>query len=139
MIGGGGPRMLRFAAREADIVSFVPQSLPEGGLDPAAYGQEHVDARITALEDALTASGRDDGGPERNMLIFAFGDASGAPEMQTVAPDVIASSPYVFPTDRGAMVDKLEAQRERWGVNYVVCFDRDLQHLVPAVKALSGK
>lgn len=31
VIGGGGPRMMRIAAREADIVSFIPQMSPQGG------------------------------------------------------------------------------------------------------------
>ena len=30
VIGGGGPRMLRIAAREADIVSFIPQMSAQG-------------------------------------------------------------------------------------------------------------
>ncbi|MBA2632825.1 MAG: LLM class flavin-dependent oxidoreductase [Chloroflexi bacterium] len=34
MVGGGGPRVLRFAAREADIVGLDPRSLPGGGADP---------------------------------------------------------------------------------------------------------
>src|SRR5262249_13196491 len=35
LLGGGGPRMTRFAASHADIVAYVPRSLPNGGLDPA--------------------------------------------------------------------------------------------------------
>ena len=31
MIGAGGPRMLRLAAREADIVSVLPLMRPHGG------------------------------------------------------------------------------------------------------------
>ena len=43
LIGGGGPRMIRFAARKANTVAFVPQSLPGGGLDAAKFSAEEMD------------------------------------------------------------------------------------------------
>jgi alkanesulfonate monooxygenase SsuD/methylene tetrahydromethanopterin reductase-like flavin-dependent oxidoreductase (luciferase family) len=33
MIGGGGPKLLSFAAREAEIIGIDPRSLPDGGGD----------------------------------------------------------------------------------------------------------
>jgi hypothetical protein len=45
-----------------------------------------------------------------------------------VRPDLVAESPYVLLGDVSAMEDALVARRERWGLSYVVCFDRDLEH-----------
>jgi hypothetical protein len=44
-----------------------------------------------------------------------------------------------MPDDPNAMIEKLIAHRERWGLNYLTCFDRDLERLLPAVGALSAR
>jgi hypothetical protein len=36
------------------------------------------------------------------------------------------------------MVDALEERRQRWGLSYHVCFDRDVERLLPVVAALAS-
>ena len=62
--------MIRLAARRAHILGLVPPSLTQGGLDPAKFSAEAMDAKIDALEAALVEVGRTDGGPERSILVF---------------------------------------------------------------------
>ena len=92
LIGGGGPRMMRFAARSAEIVGFVPRSLPGGGLDPEGYSEAAMDQRVAWLEQELVACGRVDGGPERSPLLFEV--AASAEDLRSFEgpPDVAGTS-----------------------------------------------
>jgi probable F420-dependent oxidoreductase len=47
-IGGGGQRLLSIAAREADIIGFIPRARPDG------QGQDLRDATPEALEQKVT-------------------------------------------------------------------------------------
>lgn len=138
LIGGGGPRMLRLAARRAQILGLVPPSLPGGGLDPAKFSAEAMDAKIAALEAAVTDEGRTDGGPERSVLLFQMHrSAADAPADDWVRPDLVATSPYVLTGEPSAMADQLLERRERWGLSYIVCFERDLEQFLPVVRRLA--
>ena len=56
MLGGGGPRMLRFAAREAQIVSFVPQ-FSTAGRPMMRHATESALAERVARSGARPAHG----------------------------------------------------------------------------------
>ena len=58
LIGGGAPRIIKLAARRADIASFTPRSLPGGGVDPGDVGPDAMDAKVALLKWALTQAGR---------------------------------------------------------------------------------
>ncbi len=138
-IGGGGPRMLRLAARRASIVGLVPRSLPDGGLDPDEFGEGPFDARIAAVDLAVEEAGRSADPPERSLLVFhtsrsraEVGDGG------WVRSDLVERSPYVLLGDTGKMVETLQARRARWGVSYIVCYERDLERMLPVAKSLSG-
>jgi probable F420-dependent oxidoreductase len=138
LIGGGGPRMLRLAAKRAQILGLVPPSLPGGGLDPDKFSAEAMDAKIAALEAAISEDGRIDGGPERSVLLFQmYPSEQNVPTDDWVRPDLVAESPYVLLGDPGAMVETLLSRRERWGLSYVVCFEHDLEQLLPVVRRLA--
>jgi probable F420-dependent oxidoreductase len=139
LIGGGGPRMIRFAARTADIVGLVPRSLPDGGLDPTGFTAESMDERIGWLEHELEATGRGrEDGPERSVLVFAAGGTGDAtPELSTLPPDHVDASPHLLLGDTHRMVDALHERAERWDLTYTVCFDRDLEHLAAVISAFN--
>lgn len=127
LIGGGGPRMMRIAARRADIVGLVPQSLPHGGLDPRSHASAAFDRRIAALDAEIAASGRQDGGPERSLLVFDLWERieDVTADGSSVEPNVAAYSPYVLIGDPSAMIETLRERQERWGISYFVCFASD--------------
>lgn len=138
LIGGGGPRMLRLAARRAQILGLVPPSLPEGGLDPDKFTAEAMDAKIAAVESAVAEAGRTDGGPERSVLLFqVYASERDVSADDWVRPDHVRDSPYVLLGDAAAMADQLLARRERWGLSYIVCFERDLEQFLPVVQRLT--
>jgi probable F420-dependent oxidoreductase len=138
LIGGGGPRMLRLAARRAQILGLVPPSLAGGGLDPDKFSAAAMDAKVAALEAAVAELGRADGGPERSVLVFQmYPSRLDIPADDWVRPDLAVDSPYVLLGEPAAMADTLLARRERWGLSYVVCFERDLERFLPVVRLLA--
>jgi probable F420-dependent oxidoreductase len=138
LIGGGGPRMMKLAARRAQILGLVPPSLRDGGLDSDKFSAEAMDAKIAALESAVADVGRTDGGPERSVLLFQmYQSERDVPVDDWVRPDLVADSPYVLLGDSAAMADALVARRERWGLSYIVCFERDLEQFLPVVRRLA--
>jgi probable F420-dependent oxidoreductase len=138
LIGGGGPRMVRFAARKADIIGFVPQSLPGGGLDPVKFSAEAMDTKIALLEAAITDAGRMDGGPERNVLIFScYPSLTEITSERWISRDLASTSPYALIGDVDAIVDKIQERRERWGLTYYVCWDVDVEEFIPIVRKLA--
>ncbi len=71
LLGGGGPRVLGFAAREADIVG-INATLTSGAIDASTFESmtaDAVDAKVGVVRDAATAAGRLD---EIEMNIRAF-------------------------------------------------------------------
>ncbi|HEY0938101.1 MAG TPA: hypothetical protein VGD91_30700, partial [Trebonia sp.] len=82
MLGASGQRMLRLAAREADIVGFTVVT-PE--IDP----EQVLADRIEYLRDA--APGRFDQ-LELNLFIFAVSVSEGEPDL-TVARQVLGGMP----------------------------------------------
>ena len=140
LLGGGGPRMTRFAARHADIVGFDPMSLPEGGMDPREFGRPAWEVKLRLVDDAC--ADRVDGGPERCILIFHAArrfDELPEGEDAWVDPQLARDSPYVLVGDPTEMVDTLIERRERWGLTYYVCFEQDFDLLRPVVSALAGR
>jgi len=139
LLGGGGPRMTRFAAAHADIVGFVPRSLPDGGLDPAEFSAEAFGEKVAVLDDVLRE--RPDAGPERGVLLFYAGRAAGG--MPTdgegwTSPEILTDSPYALVGDTDQMVDTLLERRERWGLTYFTCWEEDIDVLAPVVDRLAG-
>ena len=146
LIGGGGPRVLSFAAREADIVG-INATLTSGAVDASTFDSmtaEAVDQKVEVVRTAAGAAGRLD---EIEMNLRAFmvfvtddvdqalgtlSDFTGAP------PEVIAASPFalVGPVDK--IVDELRERRERWGFSYVIVGQDDVEAFAPVVAQLAG-
>ncbi len=137
LVGGGGPRMIRLAARRAHILGLVPPSLTQGGLDPAKFSEEAMGTKIDALEAALLEVGRTDG-PERSILVFqTYRSIHEVADDDWVRGDLVSRSPYVLLGSADAMIDALIERRERWGLSYIVCFEKDLEAFLPLVRKLA--
>lgn len=140
LLGGGGPRMTRFAARTADVVAFVPRSLPGGGLDPAEFASTAFESKLALVDEE--AARRPDGGPERAVLLFhtvrSLSELPSDPDRSWSSSETLADSPYVLAGDTSWMVDTLQERRERWGISYWTCFETDLELMVDVVARLAG-
>ena len=146
LIGGGGPRVLTFAAREADIVG-INATLTSGAVDASTFATmtaAAVDEKVELVRASATDAGRLD---DIEMNIRAFmvlvtddvGQALGTLSEFTGAPrEVIAESPFalVGPTDK--IVEDLQARRDRWGFSYVIVGQNDVESFAPVVAALTG-
>jgi len=142
-IGGGGPRMLRLAVREAEIVGLVP------GFD--AHGRPHfrqATETATAEKVALIREAAGDGF-ERLELNLWLGDAalvgSGNSLLGSVAaaarwaPTAVYGSPYVLYGTLASVREKLLRRREVLGISYYTVPSHAMESMAPLVGALAGK
>jgi hypothetical protein len=132
--------MTRFAAAHADIVGYVPRSLPGGGLDPAEFSEAAFTEKIAILDDTLQTPPEE--GPERGVLLFCTrptaDNFSTDPDTTWTSSETLVHSPYSLVGDTDQMVDTLVERRERWGLTYFTCWEEDIDFLAPVVDRLSG-
>lgn len=142
-IGGGGPRMLKLAAREAEIVGLVP------GFD--AHGRMRFqDSTETATAKKIGLI-REAAGDrfERLEINLWLGDAglvgSGNPILGSVAaaarwaPTAIYGSPYVLYGTLKSTREQLLRRRDRLGISYYTVPGRAMESMAPLVDALTGR
>jgi len=144
LIGGGGPRILALAGREADIVGIVPRTHADGsGLDTADTSPEALDAKIATIR---AAAGPRMARLELNVLVqraFVGDDTSAAvaevaPQWK-LTPAQVRESPFVLAGSVDAIVDALEARRARFGISYVTIFEHFVDAFAPVVRRLAGR
>lgn len=146
LIGGGAPRVLRFAAEQADIVA-VNGDLRTGRVDDAVISSmsaEAVDAKLQWVTEAAAAAGRLDA-IELNVRVFMNAiteDVTGATDfiakMANQPPEMVAESPFALVGPPAKLIDDLVARRERWGFSYVIVGQTELEAFAPVVAALAG-
>jgi probable F420-dependent oxidoreductase len=138
LLGGGGPRMTRFAARNADIIGFDPMSLPQGDKDPREFHRRAFEEKVAVLDELSAA--RDDGGPERSIIIFDVGRSlEEMPDETWTERPALSESPYALIGEPAAVAETLLERRERYGLTYYVCFESDYEFLRPVIALLVGR
>lgn len=126
MIGGGGPRMLALAAREADIVGI---NVPLGGADlrtSLAAGATAADRVEAAVETVRAAAGPRLAETDLHVNVLACAIDGPDPEARTAAvasglglrPADLVDSPFVLIGDADTVAAKLHRIRERLGISY---------------------
>ena len=143
MVGGGGPRMLRIAAREADIVALAPQVNARGGPRPRTVGLGSAAERIARLR--AVAGGRLER-IELNVIVF---DARVTDLRRSLAESVSAwlgaavtavlRTPFFLYGSRRSIVEDLLERRERLGISYIALPERAMRSFAPIVAELRGK
>jgi probable F420-dependent oxidoreductase len=154
-VGGGSPRVLRLAGREAQIVG-VNASLAAGALGAHAVVDlraERVLEKIGWVRDGATAAGRSLDDVELEMNHWLVRVTTTAAEAEAflakiaaryeVEPAVLAASPSVLVGTVQQCVDILQERRERFGFSYLQLdagfAPADLAPLAPIVAALAGR
>jgi probable F420-dependent oxidoreductase len=144
LIGGGGPKVLRIAAQQADIVGINPRLTAgevnaDAGRDARA---EMVDQKVQWVKEA--AGDRFDD-LELNILVFfstitddAHGMAEGLAGAFSVTADEVLEVPYAWFGTVGEICDKLRAARDRWGTSYFVLQGDVMDTMAPVVTELAG-
>ena len=144
VIGGGGPRVLRLAGREADIVGVNP-NLRAGAITAAAALDTLAD--VTRKKIDWVREGAGDRFDEIELQIRYFvaaitDDARGFAELVgggfgIDADDALASAVALVGTV-DSVCDALVQRREEWGVSYVVLGEDTFEAFAPVVARLAG-
>jgi len=144
LIGGGGKRVLSVAAREADIVGVNP-SLKAGYVGPeviATTSAEHFDQRISWVREA--AGDRFD---SLELQVLTFVVMIGVDRKETaekvaplfgVSPERALEIPIAMVGTVDDICESLIGRRERWGFNYIVVHEAELEAFAPVVARLAG-
>ena len=144
VLGGGGRRMLRLAAREADIVS-VNYNLNEGRVnrnlvrtgfaeatdEKLAWIKEAAGDRLSEIELSVTifvANVTDD----RDVMAGAMAAGLGA------EPKDVLDMPHFLIGTVDQIVEDLVARRERFGISYIIVPGEAAESLAPVVERLTG-
>jgi probable F420-dependent oxidoreductase len=145
IIGGGAPKILGLAAREAAIVGVnanlrggvaVSDDSARSMTGPATdqkldWLREAAGARFDDLE-IQSFVGFTTFTDERNSLAEMMAGAFG------VTPEEALETPVVLAGTLEQMIDDVQARRERWGMSYVVVGVDVMEQFAPAVAKLAG-
>ena len=144
VIGGGGRRMLRLAAREADIVNVnydlregrVNRKLVHTGLAGAteeklAWIREAAGDRMDRIELSVTiffANITDDADAVAGAMAGGMG----------VEPGDVLDTPHFLIGTVDQVVEMLRERRERYGISFVILPGDVAEAFAPVVERLSG-
>jgi probable F420-dependent oxidoreductase len=144
VIGGGAPKVLRLAGREADIVGINP-NLRKGAITDDAV--KSAVAEETRKKIGWVKEGAGDRFDDIELQIRYFlaaitDDASGfagavASGFGMTAEDALESGVALVGTV-DEVCDTLEQRRQEWDVSYVVLGDDTFEAFAPVVARLAG-
>jgi probable F420-dependent oxidoreductase len=134
LIGGGGRKVLRLAARTADIIGINP-SVPKGAVHadtPADLSPERVDEKVRWVREAAAAAGRDPDAIELTTLSFVIAITDDPKPLREalarnspMTVEQIADCPLFITGSPAEIRDTLERRRERTGISYAVIQGKD--------------
>lgn len=144
MVAGAGPRMLRLAAREANIVNIAPRPPIKGttsrgsvgfGLTihdeldilKEAAGSDYDDLELCVYADRAVVT--EDPDEELEKLATDFG----------ITTEATQEMPHTMIGDAAALTDKVLQDKERYGVTYRIVHASLLEAMAPVVKATAGR
>jgi probable F420-dependent oxidoreductase len=144
LIGGSRPRLLSFAARQADIVGIVPAFETNAVMgDRRVPYEQSVDRQVGWIREAAGARLAD---LELHMVAFPVvvtDDAAAAWEQAAAAArvpvDDLRSAPHALIGSVEEICETLLARRERWGVSYWTFPVARLDAVAPIVERLAGR
>ncbi len=145
LIGGGAPRVLRFAGEHADIVG-VNASIHSGAIDAEAALDsmaERIDEKVGWVREG--AGDRFDDLELNAWLAFADitddieGTAALLGQLFGVDPSRASESPLVLFGTAADVAERLEERRGRWGYSYHVIPGDKARVFAPVVAALTGQ
>jgi alkanesulfonate monooxygenase SsuD/methylene tetrahydromethanopterin reductase-like flavin-dependent oxidoreductase (luciferase family) len=145
VIGGGAPRVLKLAGREADIVGINPNlrkgaitddaiktSLADDTLEKVGWIKEGAGDRFDDIELQI-----------RYFLASITDDAKGLAEAMApgfgISPDEALASGVACVGTVDQVCELLEQRREEWGVSYVIFGDDTFEQFAPVVARLASK
>jgi len=145
LIGGGGKRVLTYAAQVADIIG-INATMSAGAVGPEAISTmtaEAVDGKVDIIRDSAGDRFNHVEMNIRAFLVNITDDAAGAISRLAagmgVEESMVAETPFALMGPPSKLIEDLIARRERWGFSYVIVGGEDIEKFAPVVAALSGK
>jgi probable F420-dependent oxidoreductase len=145
LVGGGGKRVLTYAAREVDIVG-INGTLTAGVVGPEAIASmtaEAVDEKVVIVAEAGAHRLNDIEMNVRAFFVNVTDDrAQAVSDMASlirVPEEMIENTPFALIGSPQSIIEDLLARRERWGFSYVIVGAQDIESFSPVVAALRGK
>ncbi len=144
LIGGGSPRVLSIAGRQADIVGINP-NLAAGYIGPevlASASGEFVDKRIGWVKKA--AGDRFDAIELQSLTFFVTVTDNGKEVRENLSGalgfsvDQISETPSALIGSEAEITEKILSCRERWGLSYWVIHEAELDAFESIVAGLTG-
>jgi probable F420-dependent oxidoreductase len=141
LIGAAGRRMLQLAAREADILNFPDR--PSAGVSMAgnpALGLT-FEEQIAVVREA---AGERYAGLELSVLAVPRVTArvddtiDGLAQRMRTTPELVRAMPGALIGSIDGIVEKLQANRERFDLSYPVVHYADLEQMTQVVNRLAG-
>ncbi len=144
LIGGGGPKILNLAGREADIVGINP-NLRMGAVTADAAQSASGEETAKKIDWIKQGAGArfDEIELQIRYFVHAITDdreafaAAIAPGLEATAADVLGSGAVLVGTIE-QMTDTLVQRREEWGVTNVVVGGDFFEQFAPIVAQLGG-
>jgi probable F420-dependent oxidoreductase len=146
MIGGNGDRVLRLAARHADIASFAGAVLAPGSSRGTLHmiDAEAMDERVAFFAEAAGPRAAE---VERNILVqtvLVTDDRRAAAQsmrrrLTYMAVDQILGAPTLLLGSHGEIAETLLARRERFGISYVCVQQSEMAAFAPVIALLAGR
>jgi probable F420-dependent oxidoreductase len=145
LIGGGGKRVLTYAAREADIIG-INGTLTAGVVGPEALATMTADAVDEKVAIVAAAGAHRLNDIEMNIRTFfvkVTDDRAGMVDrissMFQVPADMINNSPFALIGSVESCIEQLLERREKWGFSYTIVGAENIDECAPIVAALRGK
>lgn len=145
MVGGGSPRILRMAGREADIVSLnfnnrsgkigpdgVQLSSAAETLKKVGWVKEGAGDRFSDIEleiGAYFTVVADNPAPAVAQFAQVFG----------LSEEDMLAHPHALFGSAAAIAEELQRRREAFGISYITVPDSAMEAFAPVVAALSGR
>ncbi|NNN22049.1 MAG: TIGR03621 family F420-dependent LLM class oxidoreductase [Acidimicrobiales bacterium] len=145
VIGGGSPKVLRLAAKQADIVG-INMRLSAGVIGSEVIAEaapEKFDARIKWVREAAGSRIED---IEIQCLTFIVQVVPNGNEVRErvaplfgMTPEIAAQVPVVLVGSEQEICETLQERRERWGYSYIIVHEQEMEEFAPVVALLEGK
>ncbi len=141
-IGGGGKRVLSFAAREADIVGIAHKNSAHG-MDLVNTTEEPTSQKIAWIREA---AGERFSQLELSIMAFRVVITNQRDQVAQqiggrfrVSPAQALDSVQLLIGTVDQITETLWQRRERYGISYIVILEESLDVFAPVVARLSGK
>lgn len=145
LIGGGGKRVLTYAAQHADIIG-INATLTAGAVGPeviSTMSAADVDNKVAVVRNTVGERVNSIEMNVRAFMVNVTDDAHGSIERlakgMKVEPSMIAETPFALIGPPSKLIEDLLARRERWGFSYIIVGGEDVDSFAPVVAALHGK